>query len=132
MSLSTLARSSTTTTRERSTVHALPSGAIGRRSLNSAPPVDWFSASTSPPCARAMAREIASPSPVPPALVVKNGSKSRERIPSALRGLARRGDADPPSPRRPRRLGGVLEQVEQHLANLGRVGQRPGGSVQGQ
>ncbi len=53
-----------------------PCCGTGRRMVNAAPPCGQLLADTSPPWAVAIRSTIASPNPVPPLLVVKNGSKS--------------------------------------------------------
>jgi hypothetical protein len=57
----------------------LVSRAPGSRSVNTAPRGSPFLSSMSPPCASAIARETASPRPVPDAFVVKSPGRRRVR-----------------------------------------------------
>ncbi len=92
-----------------------------------------------PPWASTMRWTVASPSPVPPALVVKKGVKSCSRSAAAMPGPSSSTSRRRPAaagragsgrrcsrrPRPPHGLGGVDEEVPEHLPDLVRVAARP-------
>ena len=112
------------------------SAGSGNRVTNRAPPPGARSARTSPPCARAIARQIASPNPTPP---IAPSMRPRWNFSNNDSGSTSGGKPGPLSttesshlviapPRTDddaaaagRVLGGVLEQVEQQLLEQHRV-----------
>lgn len=70
-----------------SSAPAMPSEAMGRLTVNAAPPAGRLAAWMEPPCCRTMPSQTNSPSPVEPR-PEKNGSKIRPSVSSGMPGLA--------------------------------------------
>ena len=123
---------------------ALAAGRAGSSRRSTAPvvPAGGSTKRTVPPCSVATQRAMASPRPVPPAAVlsgrggVPNRSKTRSRSPAARPDRRRRPRAtSAPSVRRSARTrtvpsvgavpDGVVEQVDEQLAQPGPVGRAP-------